>query len=61
MIYKKPNKKIKTVKINLPEEQKQLAKEFAKSHNYSFQDWLGLLVCEELQRNGILKKDIDTP
>ena len=61
MIYEKPNKKINTVKINLPEEQKQLAKEFAKSHNYSFQDWLGLLVREELQRNEILKKDIDSP
>lgn len=61
MKYEKHHKKIRTVKISLTEEEKQLAKDFARGHDYSFQDWLGNLVVEELQRNGILEEKINHP
>lgn len=59
MKYEKSDlNQIMTVKIKLDKNKKMKAKNFAKLNGYSFQDWLGNLVIEELQRNGILSKDI---
>lgn len=53
MKYEKDYKKIKTVKIRLNENRYQSAKSFAKKHGYSFQDWLGCLVEDELKQNEV--------
>jgi len=61
MKYEKLDQKsITTVKININNEVKNCAKTFAKRHKYSFQDWLGILVEEELQKNGALKTKNNT-
>lgn len=61
MKYEKLDQKsIITVKININDEVKNIAKSFAKRHKYSFQDWLGILVEEELQKNGVLENKTDT-
>lgn len=52
---------ITLVKIKLPKSTKEKAKKFARSHHYTFQEWLGILVEEELQKNNVLDNKDDTP